>query len=148
MCEGLATSSVEDCPELCPQKGLAAVTFCKKECRPTGKISRLLKIECLEAGMLNSSVDFQETPWLSRVLAELELSISVKAEAGGLHRIVCPALQAQTSAQDAHLDENLRVGPFIYPGRKEPACAVISISTGQDCAGHFRLHHPQLQDTA
>lgn len=104
--EGLATASVEDCPELCPQEELATVT-CKKERRPTGKISRLLKITCLEAGMLNSSVDFQETPWLSRVLAELELSISVKAEAGGLHSIVCPALQAQTPVQAAHLDEKL-----------------------------------------
>lgn len=62
--------------------------------------------------LLKSSVDFQETLWLSRVLAVLELSISVKAEAGGFHSIVCPALRAQTPAPDAHLDENKCVQSF------------------------------------
>lgn len=97
--------------------------------RPTGKITRLLKIKCLEVGVLNSSVDFQETLWLSRLLAVLELSISVKAEAGGLHSIFFPALCAQTPAQAAHL-ENVCVVLFVCPGRRELGCAVISISKG------------------
>lgn len=79
----------------------------------------------------------------SRVLAVLELIIS-----GGLHSTDCPALCAQTPAQDACLDENMCVVFLTCPGRKERGCAVVSISKGQDCAGHFRLHHPQLWDAA
>lgn len=46
---------------ICPQEEVAAVIFCKKERRPTGKISRLLKVKCLEVGLLNSFVDFQDS---------------------------------------------------------------------------------------
>lgn len=62
--------------------------------------------------MLNSPVAFQETFLLSRVLAVLELSISVTAEAGGLHSIDCPALCAQTPAQASRLDESQCVQSF------------------------------------
>lgn len=51
---------MENCPELCPQREVAAVTFCMQGSRSIGKISKLLKIKCLEIGVLNSSVDFQE----------------------------------------------------------------------------------------
>ena len=107
MCEGLATASVQDAPELCPQKEVVAVTFYKQGSRPAVKIPRLLKIKCFKVGVLNSSVDFQETTWLSRVLAVLDFSSFVKAKAGGLHSIVCsPALHAQTPAPAVCSDKN------------------------------------------
>lgn len=82
------------------------------------KISRLLKIKCFRPGALNSSVHFQETAWLSRVLVVLEFIIFVKAQACGFHSIVCkPALCAQTPVPAVHSGENL-CAPFERPGRE------------------------------
>lgn len=127
---------MENCPEFCPQREVAAVTFCKQGSRPIGKISKLLKIKCLEIGVLNSSVDFQEC-WQC-------LNSSFQVGSTAQIALLC----AQTPAQDACLDENMCVVFLTCPGRKERGCAVVSISKGQDCAGHFRLHHPQLWDAA
>lgn len=84
-----------------------AVTFYKQRGRGAVKISRLLKIKHFKVGVLSSSVDFPETACLSRLLAVLEFSIFVNAEAGGLHSIACnPSLCAQTPAPALPLDEN------------------------------------------
>lgn len=97
VCEGLATSSLQDPPELCPQKEVGVVTFCTQGSRPAVKISRFLKIKCFKGGVLNSSVDCQQSAWLLGVLAVLEFRVFVKAGAGGLHDVVFnPAVCAQT----------------------------------------------------
>lgn len=71
------------------------------------KLSRFLKIKFFKVGMLNPSVDFQETEWLSRVLSVLEFSIFVKAVTGGLHGVVCNlASCVQTPAPAVCLDKN------------------------------------------
>lgn len=98
---------MQDPPELCPPKEVVAVTFYKQRGRGAVKISRLLKIKRFKVGVLSSSVDFPETACLSRLLAVLEFSIFVNAEAGGLHSIACnPSLCAQTPAPALPSDEN------------------------------------------
>jgi len=82
------------------------------------------------------------------VLEVLEFSGFVKAEADGLHSIVCNCFVCLDLCSSCVFRQELVCTVHFYAlvGR-EPGCTLISTSAAPDCAGHYRWHQPHPWDT-